>query len=663
MAHGSVLDGMSQRSGMRHLGRTTSESGRFQTAAPIICYITQADNNVFHVEVEHKADGQEVIDKICKMLGIMDEAEYFGVQFMGLKNEMLWLNNRNRLSKQVPGSSPYHLYFRVKYYVPPHAILLEDTRNQFYNNVVQQLKGGVWDAESTLETQANLIALMAYTQFGPYNANTTPCKYACFWPDCRGEIPPEAIRMAANFHRDLDGFTVSHAKYELLRIVSMEFPSYGTHFYEVKDIFDRKLLLGVGPEGLALCSSHSSVIERFPYCRVHTVTTSARVVTLNLLEDDGSVKGRNYQLATNRLASSLYRSITEIHAFFRCDSVRDTVLWQTTRDLKDALVSIFDHNGKDYAFDVRYTFREVYDRARRHLYHCTSNTSPRGSPPNHAGIVLNNDESIASSSGGDALQRSSGDNASTAGGLKREYSSRAESIVSTEEVQEIVQERLREVGICRLCMDAPISRVFFPCGHIICCATCADRVEECSICRKPIELRHPCFLPWSADEDLENIMHSSTRRSRRLSAKSEIDPSVSSSSSVFMPHTASAPTCNLFCPPSTNCLTLTITDPVTERLSPDVTTAQTNVNSSVESTNPFSRSSSEGSASHTPTVNSTPVHTCASSQTPVLDPDNHSAISLTSDINIRSETALSSPEPHANGPRRPPVHVTWQNPT
>lgn len=85
---------------------------------------------------------------------------------------------------------------------------------------------------------------------------------------------------------------------------------------------------------------------RYPYCRVHTVTTSARVVTLNLLEDDGSVKGRNYQLATNRLASSLYRSITEIHAFFRCDSVRDTVLWQTTRDLKDALVSIFDHNGE-----------------------------------------------------------------------------------------------------------------------------------------------------------------------------------------------------------------------------------------------------------------------------------------------------------------------------
>lgn len=64
MAHGSVVDAMSQKSVARHLGRTTSESGRFQNAAPIICYITQADNNVFQVEVEHKAEGQEVLEKV-----------------------------------------------------------------------------------------------------------------------------------------------------------------------------------------------------------------------------------------------------------------------------------------------------------------------------------------------------------------------------------------------------------------------------------------------------------------------------------------------------------------------------------------------------------------------------------------------------------------------
>ncbi|VDN11949.1 unnamed protein product, partial [Dibothriocephalus latus] len=70
----------------------------------------------------------------------------------------------------------------------------------------------------------------------------------------------------------------------------------------------------------------------YPYCRLQTVTVTNRVVTLNLLEDDGSVKARPFQLTCIRAANSLYRSITEVHS-------------------------------KDYAFDVRLTCREVYDRA------------------------------------------------------------------------------------------------------------------------------------------------------------------------------------------------------------------------------------------------------------------------------------------------------------
>ncbi|OON19622.1 hypothetical protein X801_04509 [Opisthorchis viverrini] len=84
-------------------------------------------------------------------------------------------------------------------------------------------------------------------------------------------------------------------------------------------------------------------LNMFPYCRVQTITTSSRVVTLNLLEDDGSVKARNYQLASPRLASSLYRLVNEVYAFFRCDSVRKEVLSQTRRDILDAIS--FHHNG------------------------------------------------------------------------------------------------------------------------------------------------------------------------------------------------------------------------------------------------------------------------------------------------------------------------------
>lgn len=80
----------------------------------------------------------------------------------------------------------------------------------------------------------------------------------------------------------------------------------------------------------------------FPFCRVHTITNSARVVTLNLLEEDGSVKGQNYQLSSTRLAYSLYRTITEVHAFFQSDSIKQSLIEQTVRE---SFTSMFDHNG------------------------------------------------------------------------------------------------------------------------------------------------------------------------------------------------------------------------------------------------------------------------------------------------------------------------------
>ncbi|KAK4474960.1 hypothetical protein MN116_002063 [Schistosoma mekongi] len=535
----------------RHTNRVVGDSAKSSTT--LVCYVTLASNQVYQIEVDHKADCQEVIDKMCKLIGITEEAGYFGIQLAGSKNEMFWLNSRNRLSRQIPGSAPYHLSFKVKYFVPPCTLQLEETRHQFYTNVVQHLKNGSWDADTTLETQSQLIALMAYIQFGNYNPSTTPCKYACFWPECRNEIPPEAIRMAASFHKDLKDVTTSHAKYELLSIVSREFPSYGTYFYDVKDIFDHKLLLGVGPNDIVLCDSTGSVMERLPFCRVHTITNAARVVTLNLLEDDGNVKGQNYQLSSTRLAYSLYRTITEVHAFFQSDSIKQSLIDQTVRE---SFTSMFDHNGKEYAFDLRYTFLEVYDRARRRMYHCTNNTTnpiPTCSPLGFNQRTRSLSGSVNSVVHGDNTSIGSLDAIHKSGdsGVKHDSSSLTESVVSVEEVQEIVQETLREVALCRVCMDQPISRVFFPCGHTICCSVCSERVDQCPICRKSIEIRHPCFLPWNTEsnsEDNNNLIPSCTFKDisdRFKFHRHSRHQKHHSSTNSILHATASAPSCNL----------------------------------------------------------------------------------------------------------------------
>lgn len=48
---------------------------------------------------------------------------------------------------------------------------------------------------------------------------------------------------------------------------------------------------------------------------------------------------------------------------------------------------------------------------------------------------------------------------------------------------------------CTVCMDNVIQICIVPCGHHAFCISCAEKLEICSICRGPIELRQRVFKP------------------------------------------------------------------------------------------------------------------------------------------------------------------------
>lgn len=48
-------------------------------------------------------------------------------------------------------------------------------------------------------------------------------------------------------------------------------------------------------------------------------------------------------------------------------------------------------------------------------------------------------------------------------------------------------------GKCKICFDEPVNTVFVGCGHLISCTTCAQKVEECPLCRKAIKDRIRVF--------------------------------------------------------------------------------------------------------------------------------------------------------------------------
>ena len=55
-------------------------------------------------------------------------------------------------------------------------------------------------------------------------------------------------------------------------------------------------------------------------------------------------------------------------------------------------------------------------------------------------------------------------------------------------------ERRRRTRECVICMEADIQVVFVPCGHIVCCASCAEHQQACPTCRADIVQRVRTYL-------------------------------------------------------------------------------------------------------------------------------------------------------------------------
>ncbi|KAG7156520.1 death-associated inhibitor of apoptosis 2-like 2, partial [Homarus americanus] len=57
---------------------------------------------------------------------------------------------------------------------------------------------------------------------------------------------------------------------------------------------------------------------------------------------------------------------------------------------------------------------------------------------------------------------------------------------ATQELAEEL-ERIRDIRMCKVCMDAEMDVVFLPCQHMVTCSSCALALAQCPICREDIK--------------------------------------------------------------------------------------------------------------------------------------------------------------------------------
>uniref|UniRef100_A0A8W8JIX3 RING-type domain-containing protein n=3 Tax=Magallana gigas TaxID=29159 RepID=A0A8W8JIX3_MAGGI len=58
--------------------------------------------------------------------------------------------------------------------------------------------------------------------------------------------------------------------------------------------------------------------------------------------------------------------------------------------------------------------------------------------------------------------------------------------MSLEDTRSLMEEnrKLRDLRMCKICMEKDASIAMLPCGHLCCCADCAPAMRKCPICRQ-----------------------------------------------------------------------------------------------------------------------------------------------------------------------------------
>ena len=60
---------------------------------------------------------------------------------------------------------------------------------------------------------------------------------------------------------------------------------------------------------------------------------------------------------------------------------------------------------------------------------------------------------------------------------------------------ELENRRLKDQQTCKICMDHEIGVVFQTCGHLISCVQCARALNDCPLCRQPIDGTVKTYMP------------------------------------------------------------------------------------------------------------------------------------------------------------------------
>ncbi|KAE9553164.1 hypothetical protein FO519_003643 [Halicephalobus sp. NKZ332] len=306
-------------SGNRSSAVTTSTSSKPPTST-LKCTVFFLDDTEHDFYFNKNATGEDLLEKVYAHVELV-ERDFFGLQFVCILDvessgsRMRWLDAKKSIKRQMM-CPPYHLFFRVKFYVSDPSKLIEEyTRYQMY----LQLRKDIFEGrlQCTDEEVILLGSYAAQSEIGDF-PNDQNENYL----DSLKVIPhqtKEITQKIAQFHRLHSGLVPAEAEYKFLDIAKHLY-LYGFDLYEAKDGNDADICIGVNCSGISIFQNGIKV-NSFPWAAIIKLSFKRKHFYIQMKTIDENRDHVDTVLVFNAVSSKncklLWKSCIECHTFFR----------------------------------------------------------------------------------------------------------------------------------------------------------------------------------------------------------------------------------------------------------------------------------------------------------------------------------------------------------
>uniref|UniRef100_A0A8D0L5T3 Erythrocyte membrane protein band 4.1 like 2 n=1 Tax=Sphenodon punctatus TaxID=8508 RepID=A0A8D0L5T3_SPHPU len=277
------------------------------------CKVMLLDGTEYSYDLEKRAKGQVLFDKVCEQLNLL-EKDYFGLVLQENSEQKSWLDPAKEIKRQIR-NLPWLFTFNVKFYPPDPSQLTEDITRYF---LCLQLRQDIASGHlpCSFVTHSLLGSYTLQAELGDYDPEEHNNDYISefqFAPNQTKEMEEKVVEL----HKTHRGLTPAQADSQFLENAK-RLSMYGVDLHHAKDSEGVDIMLGVCANGLLIYKDRLR-INRFAWPKILKISykRSNFYIKVRPTEQEQFESTIGFKLPNHRAAKRLWKVCVEHHTFYR----------------------------------------------------------------------------------------------------------------------------------------------------------------------------------------------------------------------------------------------------------------------------------------------------------------------------------------------------------